>query len=372
MTPYIVQAGDTLSKIAARTLGSASKWRLLADINRLLNPDRLQVGQLLQIPDTPSETPNVANTPGGSRHATTEEVSITIEGKTVFAIRASDGQWIRVGNLYKKGLFRRGQHEPESFIKNATNLTEVNLTPSEINVMLATSENEGNLDAVNTWDNQFMSFGMFQWTAGGVDAAGELAALLNRIKQTFPDDFEHYWGRFGLDVVDVGDRTGWLSLDGQILKSEPQKSALRDHLWAYRFAQAGADEQVKAGEVAHAVGRLGQFYFTRTSKLHGYQLSELVTSEFGVALLLDNHVNRPGYVYDCVATAITNCQMQPSDLAQGSENDERNVIEAYLDVRQTFGQRPMTDAEQRGEVTRRYLQTGLISDARGSFVSNRG
>ncbi len=239
--------------------------------------------------------------------------------------------------------------------------------------MLATSENEGNLDAVNTWDNQFISFGMFQWTAGGKEAPGELAALLNRIKQQYPDDFAHYWGRYGIDVVDVGPKTGWISLNGRILRGEAQKSVLREHIWAYRFAQAGADEQIKAVEIAHAIGRLNQFYFTKTSKLQGFRLSELITSEYGVALLLDNHVNRPAYVHGCIASAIENCGMQPEKLSQTNDNDDgRQVIKAYLDARKTYGKIPMTDAEQRGEVTRRYLRDGIISDERGSFETARG
>ncbi|OEU67207.1 MAG: hypothetical protein BBJ57_10915 [Desulfobacterales bacterium PC51MH44] len=373
MNIYITKPGDTLSKIAAKTLGSASKWRLLAEVNRLANPNRLKVGQKLQIPAEPTEAPNVVNTSTGTHSAATEEVRIANVGKTVYAIRENDGQWTRVGKLYRKGLYRYGQHEPEQFIKNSGDLLAgLNLTKSEINVMLATSENEGNLDAVNTYDNQFISFGMFQWTAGGANKPGELATLLNRIKQQFPDDFAHYWGRFGLDVVNVGSKTGWISLNGRTLKSAEQKSVLRDHIWAYRFAQAGMDEQVKAVEIAHAVGRLGQFYYTKTIKLEGYRLSDLITSEFGVALLLDNHVNRPGYVYSCIAKAIANSGMQPAELAQDNDNDERKVIEEYLEVRKKYGKSPMTGAEHRGEVTHRYVLDGIISDKRGSFKSNQG
>lgn len=48
-----VQEGDTLSKIAARTLGSATQWQRIAEANKteLPNPDRLKVGQRLRIPE---------------------------------------------------------------------------------------------------------------------------------------------------------------------------------------------------------------------------------------------------------------------------------------------------------------------------------
>lgn len=372
MDTYVVKPGDSLSKIASRILGSPSKWRLLAELNQMASPSLLAVGQTLKIPSIPTEAPLIVNAESGVSTPEVESVRIAVEGKTVFAIREEDGQWIRIGKLHKKGLYRLGSEEPEDFIRGSSgSLTALNLTSSEINVMLATAENEGNLDAINTWDNHFLSFGMFQWTAGGANARGELAALLYRVKQEFPDTFQHYWGRYELDVAEADDSTGWLRLKGKVIKSAAEKTVLRDHVWAYRFSQAGADKHIKAIEVAHAVGRLEQFYYRASSKLGGFSLSELITSEFGVALLLDNHVNRPGYVFGCVATAIDQCGMVPADLAQANRSDEKKVLAKYLEVRQHYGRHPMTDAMHRGMVTQRYVTQRVISDKRGSFEYNR-
>lgn len=46
---YAVKAGDTLSAIAAR---HGTDWQTLARINGLADPDRLSIGQVLQLPDT--------------------------------------------------------------------------------------------------------------------------------------------------------------------------------------------------------------------------------------------------------------------------------------------------------------------------------
>ena len=43
------------------------------------------------------------------------------------------------------------------------------------------------------------------------------------------------------------------------------------------------------------------------------------------------------------------------------------LIDAYLGIRVTYGQSPMTDAEKRARVTKKYLANGIISDRRGSF-----
>lgn len=47
---YTVKSGDTLSAIAARQLGSPSKWKQIADLNGIRDPNRLQVGQTLRLP----------------------------------------------------------------------------------------------------------------------------------------------------------------------------------------------------------------------------------------------------------------------------------------------------------------------------------
>ena len=47
---YTVKRGDTLSAIAARTLGSASKWHAIADLNNIRDPKALRVGQVLRLP----------------------------------------------------------------------------------------------------------------------------------------------------------------------------------------------------------------------------------------------------------------------------------------------------------------------------------
>jgi len=49
---YTVQAGDTLSHIAQRQYGKASRWHAIFDANRdqLDNPDLIQPGQVLKLP----------------------------------------------------------------------------------------------------------------------------------------------------------------------------------------------------------------------------------------------------------------------------------------------------------------------------------
>lgn len=51
MQSYVVKAKDTLGKIAKRLYGSTSQFPLIVAANHISNPDRLRVGQRLNIPD---------------------------------------------------------------------------------------------------------------------------------------------------------------------------------------------------------------------------------------------------------------------------------------------------------------------------------
>jgi nucleoid-associated protein YgaU len=44
---YVVQPGDSLSKIAKKQLGDASRWREIAELNKIKDPDLIRPGQEL-------------------------------------------------------------------------------------------------------------------------------------------------------------------------------------------------------------------------------------------------------------------------------------------------------------------------------------
>lgn len=307
---------------------------------------------------------------GDTWHRETPMVSVerlTIK-KSNKRVTVSDGEHSKTFGLYKRGVYTVGSQKPAPFIDgNSDMLGALGLTPSSINVMLSVSENEGNLDAINTWDSAFFTFGMFQWTVGQRSAAGELPALLKKLKDRDPDVFERYYAQHGLDIThDTGDTTGRFTLNGRTIRSPQDKELLRTEKWAFRFWKSGQDPAVQAVEVEHALARLGTFYRSSRHQVAGHDIADIITSEYGVALILDNHVNRPAYVRPCLEGAVQRAggAGNPTDW---NTADERRVIEAYLEIREGYGRTPMTDAQKRGRNTRRCLERGQISDRRGSF-----
>ena len=45
MKTYTIKKGDTLGKIAKRFYGNSSKYKIIAEVNNISNPDKIKVGQ---------------------------------------------------------------------------------------------------------------------------------------------------------------------------------------------------------------------------------------------------------------------------------------------------------------------------------------
>lgn len=48
--PYTIQSGDNLSKISQRFYGAASKYTQIAQANGIADPDKIKVGQAINLP----------------------------------------------------------------------------------------------------------------------------------------------------------------------------------------------------------------------------------------------------------------------------------------------------------------------------------
>lgn len=274
--------------------------------------------------------------------------------------------------LFKKakaGYYTVGNQTIKAFLESNRNAVRgLNVSDAAINTMIAVSENEGNLDAINTYDNAFISFGAFQWTLGTGSASGELAALLQKIKKFQPAAFQEYFGQYGIDVDHASTNAtyGFLSFRGNKVVDPADKDLFRPPHRAFRFWLAGHDDRVKAVQIEHALSRLNTFYWKPQLAINGLLLAQIITSQYGVALLLDNHVNRPAYVKPCIERAITAIGLD-KPVQTWTTEDELKIIEAYLKIREVYGATPMTHARKRADVTKKYLTQGVISADRNSF-----
>lgn len=289
----------------------------------------------------------------------------TVEGGRT-RVYVSDGTTEARFTRYKRGVYVVGDQRPAEVIASRrSEFVRDGLTDSAVNVMVSVSRNEGNLDAINTWDNAFFTFGMFQWTIGVGRDAGELAVLLRKIEEADPEVFYQHYGRHGLGLVNTNRVSGRLSLGGKTLMTAEDKESIRTLSWAYHFWCSGHDPVVQSVQVKHAFSRLKRFYDNDRVRVKGHRIADLVSSEYGVTLLLDNHVNRPAYVKPCLEKAIDKTGLTNPE--SWGTDEETQLLGAYLEIRETYGRSPMTDAARRAEVTKVSVRAGEISDERGTF-----
>ena len=375
MDTYTIKPGDNLGKIALKIFGDANKWREIADLNGIADPSKIKIGQVLNLmPKTtiPAVSPApITVTPAPVAKPVSADAEITVSGKSVFYRFSGTTEKIFLGTLFKKGISRIGSFNTEHFItSNAALLATLKLSSSEINTLLATSQNEGNLDSINTWDNSYLSWGMFQWTMGALGDAGELPALLKLIKEKQPASFKTFFGDFNIDIAPAtGDVTGFITLNNVVQNTDIRKTAFRNNNWALRFALAGKEPAICAVQVLHAINRFNRFYFVKDADFGGLSINDMLSSEYAASLLLDQHVNRPGHVKSTVAKALSQAGITPQQMAKGTDADELKVINKYLAIRSTTS---MTNSDTRAKVVKNFLDKGLISAKKKSFVSNRG
>ena len=85
-----------------------------------------------------------------------------------------------------------------------------------------------------------------------------------------------------------------------------------------------------------------------------------------MALLLDQHVNRPGNVPSTLAAAVNQFinATGKSDPSVWTDQDEAALLDIYIQRRSTTS---MTDSTKRANQIRQAVNSGLASAKRGSF-----
>lgn len=264
--------------------------------------------------------------------------------------------------VWKQGFVTIGQTHLADWV--ASSGTGAAL-PSITAVLSASSANEGRLEAVNSYDNAFLSFGVLQWTAGSSDAEGELPALLAALRAASPAAYQVCFGAFGLDLrVDAGDTTGRFVLDGTVLATAAQKAPLRNVLWAYRFWRAGHHPDVRRAQFRHAARRIRTMTRLVVAKR---PIGAWLTSERGLAQVFDQHVNRPGHVVATLRAGLDRIGATNEDPAQWTAAREAALLKAYLSAREGTS---MTHPVQRAQKIEALVAAGKLKSERGSFDFN--
>jgi hypothetical protein len=212
--------------------------------------------------------------------------------------------------------------------------------------------NEGDIESINTWDNQYLSFGPFQQTAGGAGAEGELQGALQHVKEKNAALFTKYFGQYGLDLTSYKKAgtaipaTGKFALNGKTLDADADKKVLRELIWSYRCVVAMKDPAFRMLFLEHGFNRLAIVRdLTGTFAGQKVRLGDLCRSNLTQALLLDLHINRPGLLDNVWAGAVSTVLVSNGKLNAKPDNDTEYKLIAEIIRRRN--QTSMTHPELR-------------------------
>ena len=267
------------------------------------------------------------------------------------------------------------------------------VAPSEQRVICRMAMNEGKLDAVQAYDNQTVSAGAMQKTvnAGGT---GELAKQVYDFSQANPAKYQSLFSDKGWTVAHTGkgakgdDYTMTFSPDGKPRTPAETRAYIKDRSapdhWNKALVpllQAGRDPDFQAQQLGDFKSRLDEAIGTvprgttykavKGGTPYTHPISDYVTSEQGVALVLDQHVNRPnsvatsfGRALDAFYAANPKAPADPTTwTADRRAEYEPKIVSDYQAQRKGSG---MTDSD--GRYGRIVGQGTPLSATPGSFA----
>ena len=243
------------------------------------------------------------------------------------------------------------------------------VTVEEKQIILAMSENEGNMDAVQSYDSEILTAGAMQKTINP-EGYGELSIQLWEFKQSNPDKFKELFENCGWDVKEIetlqkdkkvikkyqayyNDKTGKdlkiLIRKGFVEKKYKEKVIC---IPMESFINACKDEDFQAKQIIDFISRLNSAI---NKKPTGYsnKIKDFTKSKLGKAMVLDHDVNRPGHVMRCFGDALDKffnankkVSRNPADWKENHNVYETQILEIYGPLRGQ-GDYTMTDANGR-------------------------
>ncbi len=125
MPSHLIRHGDTLWNIADHELGNPMRWKEIAELNRIDNPDLIFVGQTLQLPDMRRFSPNKSGEPEQRMQRVTNPAASVIANRRATTTLARSFLFIVADELnpftkklVRKVIFPQGiQNNPELVMK---------------------------------------------------------------------------------------------------------------------------------------------------------------------------------------------------------------------------------------------------------------
>jgi hypothetical protein len=278
----------------------------------------------------------------------------------------------RYGTVY--GPIYKGNMKLKDYSRWDLLISKGKLTVDEKEILIAMSENEGNMDAIQSYDSEVITAGAMQKTVKDtfnpksspvVDfrGKGELSSQFSKFKSLHPELYNNHAVSCGWTVEGDGSTaviyyndsiiTSGDKITGSDLKYLIREGSVKEtygHV-VYNKPLAALLKVILLPEyldiqVMDFIDRLHSAESNSVSD--DYKIKDFVKSKFGRAVILDQSVNRPGYVVRDFRKAIDNyythnskVNRDPTKWGGDFINNEKNLLEEYKLTRE------MTDSVAR-------------------------
>ncbi len=192
------------------------------------------------------------------------------------------------------------------------------ITFEQKQIVIAMSENEGNMDAIQSYDSEILTFGAMQKTVSP-SGYGEFPIQVYEFKEVYPSEYKKLFSNCGW-VVEKGDDKRikmYFLLNGEKISGKELKNIIREG-----FSSDSYKKKVSCSPLAHLVKVGNSEYFQEKQILdfidrlvnkvlilkpnnYAYSLNQYLKSKLGKACVLDHHVNRPAHVKLYFGEALT-------------------------------------------------------------------
>ena len=262
------QANSKLEQVAA---SDPAAYKAITDNIGKLNDNKKQA--LIQVITDPNATPQ----------------SIRVAAESLGSL--PEGAQVQSNGQKYTGITFRGDQPSMDHLKKLKE--DGKISKDEFDVFAAISKNEGNVNAINTYDSEAVSYGLRQ------NNGGALHPLLKAVKEQNPEKFKEHFEDKGLSIGEENARRLLLyksPASGQEFKlpDEKAKIPLEDRLHlANVFYQAGKDPDVgpilNGAQLPSARASLNQAMNTPVA---GGAVSDFVGTSRGKAYINDsfNHI----------------------------------------------------------------------------------
>ncbi|MCF2218469.1 hypothetical protein H9Q08_04045 [Chryseobacterium sp. PS-8] len=220
------------------------------------------------------------------------------------------------------------------------------VTQDEKDILIAMSENEGNLDCVQSYDSEVFSAGAMQKTVN-TDGEGEFPIQLYEFNMSFPEKASKLekcgW------KVEAKDNKYIISYNG--ISGKELKNYIRDGFTKESFKKFTQckpleaiikllnDTDFQTKQIEDFIERL-HFCLQIKPSNYNYKIGDFLKTKLGRAIALDHHVNRKAHVKKCFGESLDtffkqNSQVSknPNDWGNNFSVYEKKILEIYGPLR---------------------------------------